>query len=450
MRRCIVPIIFAAIAACSADNGVTTPAPGTKIRHVIIIMQENRSFDEYFGTFPGADGIPMQDGLPRECLSDPVHHTCIYPYHNPVDQNIGGPHSAADAVADIDGGAMDGFVKRALETDATCRNAEDPSCHGATDVMGYHDDREIPNYWAYATNFVLQDRLFEQAATWSLPAHLFMVSAWSAVCEIDQPLTCRDALQSPVGSQLVGGKFLPAKSGAYAWTDITYLLHRAGVSWKYYVGKGSEPDCDDDGAKCPSIPQNAQTPSIWNPLPSFTTVRQDGELGNVQDVSQFYVDAKQGSLPSVAWIVPDQTVSEHPPAKISNGEVYVTELINAVMRSPQWDSTAIFLSWDDWGGFYDHVVPPTVDENGYGIRVPGLVISPYAKRGYIDHQTLSHDAYLKFIEAVFLANHRLDPRTDGRPDPRPTVRESVHILGDLQNDFDFTQSPLKPLILPAR
>jgi phospholipase C len=450
MRRCILPIIFAAVSACSADNGVTTPAPGTKIRHVIIIMQENRSFDEYFGTFPGADGIPMQDGLPRECLPDPVHHTCIYPYHNPVDQNVGGPHSASDAVADIDGGAMDGFVKRALETDATCRNAEDPSCHGATDVMGYHDDREIPNYWAYATNFVLQDRLFEQAASWSLPAHLFMVSAWSAVCEIDQPLTCRNALQSPVGSQLVGGTFEPAKSGAYAWTDITYLLHRAGVSWKYYVGKGSEPDCDDDGAKCPSIPQNAQTPSIWNPLPSFTTVRQDGELGNVQDVSQFYIDAKHGDLPSVAWIVPDQLVSEHPPAKISNGEVYVTELINAIMRSPQWDSTAIFVSWDDWGGFYDHVVPPKIDENGYGIRVPGLVISPYAKQGYIDHQLLSHDAYLKFIEAVFLANQRLDPKTDGRPDSRPTVREAVRLLGDLRNDFDFTQPPREPMILPPR
>jgi phospholipase C len=450
MRRCIVSIIFAAIAACSADNGVTTPAPGTKIRHVIIIMQENRSFDEYFGTFPGADGIPMQDGLPRECLPDPVHQTCIYPYHNPVDQNVGGPHSATDAVADIDGGAMDGFVKRALEVDATCRNGQDPSCHGSTDVMGYHDDREIPNYWAYASNFVLQDRMFESGASWSLPAHLFMVSAWSAVCEIDQPLTCRDALQAPAGSQLLRGAFEPAKSGAYAWTDITYLLHGAGISWKYYVGKGSEPDCDDDGAKCPSIPQNAQTPSIWNPLPSFTTVREDGELGNIQDVSQFYVDAKQGNLPSVAWIVPDQLVSEHPPAKINNGEVYVTELINAIMRSPQWDSTAIFVSWDDWGGFYDHVVPPRVDENGYGIRVPGLVISPYAKQGYIDHQTLSHDAYLKFIEAVFLANHRLDPRTDGRPDKRPTVRESVHLLGDLRNDFDFNQSPLKPLILPPR
>jgi phospholipase C len=127
---------------------------------------------------------------------------------------------------------------------------------------------------------------------------------------------------------------------------------------------------------------------------------------------------------------------------------YVTRLINAVMRSPDWSSTAIFLAWDDWGGFYDNVAPPHVDENGYGLRVPGLVISPYAKSGYIDHQTLSFDAYNKFIEDDFLGGQRLDPSTDGRPDPRPTVRDNVPILGDLVADFDFNQQPRKPTLLP--
>jgi phospholipase C len=128
----------------------------------------------------------------------------------------------------------------------------------------------------------------------------------------------------------------------------------------------------------------------------------------------------------------------------------VTSLINAVMKGPEWGSTAIFLAWDDWGGFYDHVPPPKVDENGYGLRVPALVISPYARRGYIDRQTLSFDAYLKFIEDVFLKGQRLDPRTDGRPDPRPTVRENVAQLGNLADDFDFSQPPLPPLILNPR
>jgi phospholipase C len=117
------------------------------------------------------------------------------------------------------------------------------------------------------------------------------------------------------------------------------------------------------------------------------------------------------------------------------------------MRSKDWKSTAIFLSWDDWGGFYDHVKPPAVDRQGYGLRVPGLVISPYAKRGFVDHQILSQDAYLKFIEDDFLHGARLNPKTDGRPDSRPDVRENAKILGNLAADFDFNQPPRAPLLL---
>jgi Phosphoesterase family len=105
------------------------------------------------------------------------------------------------------------------------------------------------------------------------------------------------------------------------------------------------------------------------------------------------------------------------------------------------------LSWDDWGGFYDHVKPPTVDGNGYGLRVPSLVISPYAKRGFVDHQILSHDAYLKFIEDDFLGGQRLNPQSDGRPDPRPDVRENATQLGNLILDFDFNQKPRPPTLL---
>jgi phospholipase C len=153
-------------------------------------------------------------------------------------------------------------------------------------------------------------------------------------------------------------------------------------------------------------------------------------------------------LPAVSWITPAQAVSEHPPALVSRGQTFVTSVIDEIMRSPDWKSTAIFLAWDDWGGFYDHVAPPQVDANGYGLRVPGLVISPYAKRGYIDRQVLSFDAYLKFIEDDFLGGQRLDPRTDGRPDPRPDVRERAAVLGDLRRDFDFAQAPRAPLYLP--
>ena len=149
----------------------------------------------------------------------------------------------------------------------------------------------------------------------------------------------------------------------------------------------------------------------------------------------------------MSWITPSGPDSEHPPASVHRGQAYVTSVINAAMRSPDWNSTAIFLSWDDWGGFYDHVVPPRVDQNGYGLRVPALTISPYAKRGYIDHQTLSSDAYLKFIEDDFLDGARLNPSTDGRPDPRPDVRENAPILGNIETEFNFSQAPRPPVLL---
>ena len=175
--------------------------------------------------------------------------------------------------------------------------------------------------------------------------------------------------------------------------------------------------------------QDAKTPGIWNPLPFFDTVKNDGELSNVQTLENFLMEAQHGTLPAVSWIAPSGDVSEHPPALISAGQTYVTHLINTIMEGPSWKDRAIFLAWDDWGGFYDHVVPVSVDQNGYGLRVPGMVISPYAKRGFIDHQTLSFDAYVKFIEDDFLNGQRLDPNTDGRPDPRPDVREDASQLG---------------------
>jgi phospholipase C len=317
--------------------------------------------------------------------------------------------------------------------------------------MGYHDASEIPNYWTYAEDFVLQDHMFEPNASWSLPEHLYQVSEWSASCTNPyDPYSCTNALQSPNSDS--GGGTSGANSGQleYAWTDMTYLLHKFSVSWAYYVFAGAEPDCESDSQMtCAPVQQGPKTPGIWNPLPSFTDVTQDGQLANIQSLSNFYTAAQNGTLPAVSWIDPNSTVSEHPTALVSKGETYVTGLVNAIMHSPDWNSTAIFLSWDDWGGFYDNVVPPIADQNGYGLRVPAIVISPYAKQGYVDHQTLSHDAYNKFIEDDFLGGQQLNPATDGRPDPRPDVREANPLLGDLTQDFDFTQAPRQPVTLPV-
>jgi phospholipase C len=476
------------------------------IRHVIVIMQENRSFDSYFGTFPGADGIPTKNGRFAVCVPDPRAGDCQRPYHDPALVNGGGPHDAGPARADADGGRMDGFVREAESSIGRGCGATTGVCSPSspTDAMGYHDAREIPNYWAWAHRFTLQDHMFESVDSWSLPSHLFLVSGWSASCSVrNDPTSCRNDIEldgfhtSQIAgagaararrvrpglrrlTRCLGAHGVPrrgfgldlhdpampralaacsataprrivkrlAPDANYAWTDLTYLLHRAGVSWRYYVHGGLQPDCEDGNANCTPAKQSARTPEIWNPLPAFTTVKQDHQVGNVQDVSRYFATARAGRLPAVSWVVPDETHSEHPPSNIHAGQAYVTSVIDAAMRSPDWNSTAIFLAWDDWGGFYDHVPPPQVDENGYGLRVPGLVISPWARRGHVDHQAISFDAFNKFIEDDFLHRARIDPRTDGRPDPRPDVREEDPRLGDLARDFDFEQKPIAPDPLP--
>ena len=445
--------------ACGGPAQSSNPTPVTpevgihKLQHIVVIMQENRSFDQYFGTYPAADGLPRQGGQFSVCVPDPANGGCVQPYHDPNDRTGGGPHGSASATADVHAGKMDGFIGQAEGGKKGCAEAVDPNCTNSvkTDVMGYKDAREIPNYWTYAENYVLQDHMFQSNASWSFPQHLYLVSEWSARCSVlDDPMSCATNIDAPghaIGASAgkINGDNQAARN--FAWTSLTYLLYKHNVSWRYYVAEGSQPDCEDGAATCPAKQQKVGTPDIWNPLPGFTDVRSDDQVGNVQTIDHFYADAKAGNLPAVSWIAPNSVVSEHPPALVSVGETYVTTLIDTIMRTPAWNSTAILLNWDDWGGFYDHVAPPAVDSAGYGLRVPGIVISPYAKHGFIDHQVLSQDAYVKFIEDVFLSGARLDPKTDGRPDSRPDVRENNPALGNLLADFDFNQQPRAPLVL---
>ena len=471
VRRAIVEAALAVIAAAVFANAVprTTvaaapipsrpqPARGIhKIKHVIVVMQENRSFDNYFGTFPGADGIPRQGGRPTVCIPDPGLGHCVRPFHDAHLIDAGGPHTLQAARADIHRGGMNGFVQTSLAArQLLCvGDPHEPSCGAPSepkpipDVMGYHTASEIPNYWAYAHRFVLQDHLFEGVRSWSLPSHLDLVSGWSARCsDPSDPMTCSTYLGFRPGAIARAAGASIVRERPYAWTDLTYLLHRADVSWRYFVANGSQPDCADGQMVCRPRPQSASTPGIWNPLPGFQTVWADHQISDVQPAGSYFRDARDGTLPSVSWIVPNDRHSEHPPNSIAAGQAWVTRIVNAAMRSSDWNSTALFLSWDDWGGFYDHVVPPTVNAQGLGLRVPGLVISPYARRGYIDHQVLSTDSYLRFIEDDFLGGQMIDPATDGRPDSRPFIAEDAPGLGHLAADFNFRRAPRPPLLLP--
>ncbi|HLJ48573.1 MAG TPA: alkaline phosphatase family protein [Bryobacteraceae bacterium] len=360
-----------------------------KIEHFVFIMQENRSFDHYFGTYPGAQGIP-----PGVCLPAPNGGPCVAPYHDSNNTNQGGGHIWKSAMNALNDGLMDGYISEAIGS-------------SPGDVMGWHDYREIPNYWNYAKLYVLQDRLFASVNSYSLPTHLYMLAATSGGYTGDNQLIPR----------------------SFNFPEITELLSSGKVDWRYYVVHGSAPG-KEDGVE---VDQDEHTFSYWNPLPAFPAVMSDPERSSrLTNADQFYVDAQRGTLPQVSWVIPSDAQSEHPTAGVREGMSYVTGLVNAVMQGPNWNSTAIFISWDDWGGFYDHVVPPKVDEFGLGIRVPGLVISPYARQNYVDHKTYSFESWLKIVEERFGISSM-------------TARDNS--ASDMSDAFDFTQSPRPPIVL---
>ncbi len=460
-----VALAYGLAAHAAAPDGAKAPVNPTPIQHVIIIMQENRSFDSYFGTYPGAHGIPKGTCVPLD-PTNPIGG-CVKPFHDVHDANAGGPHGESNAQFDLDDGItkalMDGFIyEQNADPLTVCKNSHNAAdCSflkdgiARHDVVGYHTAEEIPNYWTYAQHFVLQDDLFEGVRSWSGPSHLDLASEWSARCADQHNVkTCKTSTainHTPL----------------WPWANLFQLLDKHNVSWKYYLGTGQEPDCEDDEMTCDPQIQTSQVGSFWNPAPYFASVQSEGPAylaAHDQDVDQFLVDARNNALPQVSWVVPSALYSEHPSSRVTTGMEYVTSLVNAVMQSPAWSSSAIFISWDDWGGFYDNVTPPNVDMNGtaypvqgFGLRVPGLMISPYAKAGLIDHGVLSFDSYATFFEDLFMGGARLDPTKLGVPDSRPTIRDALRTVtfigghtrrvGRLMDEFDFTQAPLPPLIL---
>ena len=422
----------------------SAPQGMDKLQHLIFIVQENRSFDHYFGTFPGADGFPTNaQGKISTCVPDPYLGRCVRPYHTTTGFQLGGRHNDVHSKIDVNGGEMDGFVRSLSDSNTTCwKDPRQPACAGLVgpqlqpDVMSYMNATNIPNYWRWAKHYSLGDRLFAASDSWTLPSHLYLLSGWSATCsDRHDPMSCRSdgELHGPAK------QFRYGEAPVYPWTDITYLLDAQHVDWGFYVDNHT---CT--GPPC-AFPTTNETDAAKNPLPGFTDVVEDGSLDKIQPQRDYLSAAAAGSLPPVSWIVPGRLDGEHPHhGSVKTGMAFVTRMVDAAMNGPDWNSTAIFVTWDDWGGFYDHVPPPTVDAGGYGIRVPLLIISPYAPKGGIFHQTLSFDAFLKLIEDRFLGGQRLDPASDGRPDSRPNVRENQAGLGDLSQAFDFTQPPRAP------
>ena len=433
--RVAIVIVAIAVAAAACTGGTTSTATGVgdtappgadKLEHLIFIVQENRSFDHYFGTYPGANGIPTNpDGSFAVCIPDTYQEDkCVKPYVTRSIEFDGGPHDHSSAVTDIDGGKMDGFIKALPPRPQKCWvDRDQPICdtllgpQGQPDVMSTLGRSSIPNYWAYADQFVLQDAMFASVDSWTLPSHLFLMSGWSAHCsDPTDPMSCR----SNVIMKRDEVQWNYGDNPQYAWTDITWLLDANHVSWRYYIGSDTcwEPPCDHER------PLHT-TPFTRNPLPGFTSFwngERDGIHDNLVSVKQYLGSAADGSLPQVSWIMPASVVSDHPvgPSTTPTAMAYVTRLINAAMSGPDWDSTAIFLTWDDWGGFYDHAVPPVVDDNGYGLRVPALVDQPVREAGL--HRP--HGTVLRLLSE---GDRRPIP---GRPAAGPCHRRPARLPAD--------------------
>ncbi len=369
--------------------------PATPIRHLVVLMQENHTFDNYFGTYPGADGIPADTKMPVD-LKDAAAGFVI-PYHIGNSSISDLSHSSSTFEEQYNQGAMNGFVS------SLNRRKQDGRVS-----MGYYDGSDLPFYWNLADQFVLFDRFFSSARSGSFANHYFWVTGTAPPAE---------TVRKP------GEPFVEP-------TTIFDLLEERGISWKFYV-QNYDPsitylDLGSNGNRASQV--------VWVPLLNFGRFLGDPKYAShIVDLSEYYQDLKQGSLPAVAYIAPSGA-SEHPPGSLATGQHFVKTLIQELMRSDAWDSSAFLLLYDDWGGWYDHVKPPQVDAYGYGFRVPGLLVSPYARRGFIDHTTLDFTSVLKFIEE----NWNL-----------PSLAERDAKANSFASAFDFSQKPRKPVFISS-
>ena len=350
----LLPAKPASAQAVDASTKTTTP-----IKHLVVVMQENHTFDNYFGTYPGANGFPANTSVPV----DPANPNAgvVTPWHLGNSSITDLSHNLSTFTEQYNNGLMNGFVR-----------AIDRRNQNGKQTLGYYDGSDIPYYWNLADNYVLFDAFFSSAKEGSQLNHLFWVAGQAP--KLGKGQTLADAFKS-----------LPT---------IFDRLQEAGISWKFYV-QNYDPKITyrDLG-----LVANRASQVIWVPLLAIDRFLDDPALNShIVDLSQYYVDLRNGTLPAVAYIVPSGA-SEHPPGSPAAGQKFVKSLLQELMRSDAWDSSAFLLTYDDWGGWYDHVTPPQVDSLGYGLRVPALLISPYAPKGKIDSTQLDFTSILKFIE----------------------------------------------------
>lgn len=386
-------------------GGTLSPAKAPQglsaIQHIVIIIKENRSFDNYFGTFPGADGATSGKISTGQQIP-------LGPSPNLTTHDI--CHSWSCTLEAMDGGKMDKFNLI-------------PGGDVNGDYLAYSQFHEagIPNYFKYARNFVLADHMFSSLHGSTFPNRLYSVAAQSGGV-ISSPVgTSNWGCDAPATTTVTVLHSDGTETNEYPCFDFKTLpdeLEAAGVSWKFYAAGPGQPGY------------------IYSTLDAIKHIRNSSLwTRHVVPIFQFISDAQNGNLPALSWLMPNLAADEHPLSSVCVGENWTVDEINAIMQGPQWGSSAIFVTYDESGDFYDHVPPPKVDPFGLGMRVPLLIISPFAKKGYVSHTTYTMGSILRFVEARF----NLQPLTD---------RDGL--ANDVFDSFDFGQQPLPPLVLQPR
>ncbi len=351
-RRGVVTLFLAVVlmtATAVAVAVVTRPPPppplsivdaATPIQHLVILLKENHGFDNYFGTFPGADGLPANVSLPDGSGG------FVSPHWISGTSTPDPPHDRASELEEYDGGLNDRFYIVANASGAGVGEA----------VMGYYNGTQLAGYWSLASEYVLADHYYGPEFGPSVPNRFYAFAGQN--CGVSGDIVLKGSLSCPT---------------------VFDQMEAKGVTWKYYY-----------------------TPSLlFPPTPlDFASVNSNPAMtAKVVTLSTLDEDLKTAPLANVTVIDSgnDNTISEHPPQDVTVGEAWTLNVLHELEARPDWNSTAVFLTWDEDGGFYDHVPPPQVDALGYGFRVPFLLISPYARRGWIDSDVLDHTSMLKFL-----------------------------------------------------
>ena len=401
-------------AGSQADAQVQSDAPpmqpNGKIKHVVVIVKENHTFDNYFGSFPNADGISQ--------ITTPTG--TITPPHAPDSTPRDLCHAHSCALQDLSGDWL---------------GVSGASSNGDNLVYAQYQESDIPNYWQYARTFTLGDRFFANVLGPSFPGHTFVLAAQAGWAE-GNPNT---QIYWPYwGCDQATGTTVDVEDAATCTTKQVFPCFKipsvpdvlpAGTDWKFY------------GTNFYLLPE------IWSMFDAVDSIRHGSGWSNIVNASQFDTDVMNGTLPAVSWLVDQDLDDEHPNVgSVCAGENWTVGHLNALMQSNYWKDTAVIFTMDDFGGWYDHVTPPRkygcdpAAPYGLGFRLPLIVISPYAKPGYIFHEVSEQASIPRFIEKVFDAPAltTLDPAAqDGQ-------------ANDLMDAFDFTQTPLPPLVLQTR